>query len=379
MVHLYGQNPSREQLERLAGDISQFGGLTPVNLSDGPSGGVRVILLRTGLISATIVVDRGLDIANFEYRGVPLAWISPTGISSPAFYEPEGLGWLRGFFGGLLTTCGLTYFGRPTIDEGEQLGLHGRASYIPARLHVCRGKWVGDTYLMEVEGEVRESKVFEPNISLTRRIEAELGGSQLTIRDTVRNNGWYRQPFMVLYHFNLGHPLLGKDSRLVATSQLVAPRDSDAADCIENYDRFEDPQKGYREKVYFHDLATDENGYAYAALLNYSLYGGLGVVIRFKKNVLNRLVEWKMMGEGTYVLGIEPANALVLGRDFERRMGTLRYLEPQESVEVEIEVRVVEGVEELERLESMIKSLRGTDMPRLLKDAESFVRETKKV
>jgi hypothetical protein len=167
MVILYSRSFSRAELERYVGEISQIGGLTPLELADGHSKGVRCILLRTGVLSALVVVDRGLDVANLEYKGTPLAWMSPTGITAPAFYEPEGLGWLRGFFGGLLTTCGLTYFGRPTVDEGEQLGLHGRASYIPARLHLCRGRWAGDSYVLEIEGEVRESKVFEPNISLS--------------------------------------------------------------------------------------------------------------------------------------------------------------------------------------------------------------------
>jgi hypothetical protein len=377
MVILYSRSFSRVELERYVGEISQIGGLTPLELADGHSKGVRCILLRTGVLSALVVVDRGLDVANLEYKGTPLAWMSPTGITAPAFYEPEGLGWLRGFFGGLLTTCGLTYFGRPTVDEGEQLGLHGRASYIPAKLHLCRGRWAGDSCVLEIEGEVRESKVFEPNISLYRRIEAELGGSRIVFRDHVRNNGWYRQPFMILYHFNLGFPLLSRESKLVTTSRLVVPRDSDAAEGAENYDRFEEPTRGYREKVYFHDLVPDQEGYAYAALLNYSLAGGLGVVIRFKRKPLNRLVEWKMMGEGTYVLGIEPANGLVLGRDFERRVGTLKYLEPQEEQSIEIELKVVEGVEELRRVEERIIEIRGPKRATILSDVETFVREAR--
>jgi hypothetical protein len=37
------------------------------------------------------------------------------------------------FFGGLLTTCGLTYFGDPGRDGDEELGLHGRYSAQSAR------------------------------------------------------------------------------------------------------------------------------------------------------------------------------------------------------------------------------------------------------
>ncbi|MDW8072938.1 MAG: aldose 1-epimerase family protein [Nitrososphaerota archaeon] len=346
-------------------------------LADGPEKGVRCISLKTGPLAATIVVDRAMDIANLEYKGIPLAWISPTGIKAPAFYEPEGLGWLRGFFGGALTTCGLTYFGRPTVDEGEQLGLHGRVSYTPARLKLCRGRWIGDEYLMEIEGEVREVKVFEPNISLHRRIEARLGETRILIKDTVSNNGWSRQPFMILYHFNFGYPLLSKDSKLMSTSRLVVPRDQDAAEGAEYYDSFDEPQRGYREKVYFHDLAVDSDGYAYAALVNKRILDGLAVSIRFRKSSLNRLIEWKMMGEGTYVLGIEPANALVLGRDAERRYGTLQFLEPREEREIEVELSVVEGREEIKKLEERIKSVRSVERPKILKTIDEFVDMTR--
>ena len=51
--------------------------------------------------------------------GRPLAWRSPTGNIAPGLYEPQGIGWLRGFHGGLLTTCGLRNTGIPSDDEGE--------------------------------------------------------------------------------------------------------------------------------------------------------------------------------------------------------------------------------------------------------------------
>ncbi|MCS7146305.1 MAG: aldose 1-epimerase family protein [Aigarchaeota archaeon] len=377
MTSLFGMKLDKETLERHVGDLSQVGGVSMFQLADGPEKGVRCISLKTGPLAATIVVDRAMDIANLEYKGIPLAWISPTGIKAPAFYEPEGLGWLRGFFGGALTTCGLTYFGRPTVDEGEQLGLHGRVSYTPARLKLCRGRWIGDEYLMEIEGEVREVKVFEPNISLHRRIEARLGETRILIKDTVSNNGWSRQPFMILYHFNFGYPLLSKDSKLMSTSRLVVPRDQDAAEGAEYYDSFDEPQRGYREKVYFHDLAVDSDGYAYAALVNKRILDGLAVSIRFRKSSLNRLIEWKMMGEGTYVLGIEPANALVLGRDAERRYGTLQFLEPREEREIEVELSVVEGREEIKKLEERIKSVRSVERPKILKTIDEFVDMTR--
>ncbi len=92
-------------------------GIRPVTLADGPERGVRAADVRTGDgLNFTVLLDRGMDIGPAEYRGIPLAWISPTGPISPAFYDPRGIGWLRTFHGGLLTTCGLTQTGVPNVD-----------------------------------------------------------------------------------------------------------------------------------------------------------------------------------------------------------------------------------------------------------------------
>jgi hypothetical protein len=50
------------------------------------------------------------------------------------------------------------------------------------------------------------------------------------------------------------------------------------------------------------------------------------------------LVEWKMMGEGAYVVGLEPANCHVEGRCVERERGTLQILEPGESRRYRLEI-----------------------------------------
>ena len=53
------------------------------------------------------------------------------------------------------------------------------------------------------------------------------------------------------------------------------------------------------------------------------------------------------MGVGTYVLGLEPANCLVLGRATEHQRGTLRMLAPGESCETMLRLGVVEGREKI--------------------------------
>jgi len=52
-----------------------------------------------------------------------------------------------------------------------------------------------------------------------------------------------------------------------------------------------------------------------------------------------------MMGEGTYVLGMEPANCWVQGRAKERERGTLQFLDPGEERVFILQIGILEGIE----------------------------------
>ena len=62
------------------------------------------------------------------------------------------------------------------------------------------------------------------------------------------------------------------------------------------------------------------------------------------------------MGEGEYVLGIEPGNCHVGGRKKAREDGTLEFIKPGEIREFKLEVEIVEGEEEIKELEELAKS-----------------------
>src|SRR5688572_21350829 len=117
MARLYGREWTRADLTRRVGDMDQIAGVTSYEYADGPACGVRSLLFRTGSgFQFEVLVDRGMDIGLAEWRGQPLAWRSSTGPIAPAFYEAAGLGWLRGFHGGLVATCGLRNTGAASDD-----------------------------------------------------------------------------------------------------------------------------------------------------------------------------------------------------------------------------------------------------------------------
>ena len=119
-MKIFGKDVSREEIQQKTGDISQLGGIKYYEMLDGVSRGVRGIDIKSPCgLDMTVLPDRGMDISNLSYKSIPITWRSTTRETSSAYYESSGLEWLRTFFGGLITTCGLTYMGAPDIDEGE--------------------------------------------------------------------------------------------------------------------------------------------------------------------------------------------------------------------------------------------------------------------
>jgi hypothetical protein len=304
---------------------------------------VRTLDFRTGSgLAFTVLADRGLDIGQAFFNAAPLAWRAPVPHANPAFYEPEGLGWLRGFGGGLLTTCGLTYYGAPGLDGDQPLGLHGRASYLPATNVAYGGEWHGDEYEMWAAGQLREAVVFGENLVLRRRISAWLGESCIVVEDAVTNEGHQATPLMLLYHCNFGFPVVSEDTELLVASS-VAPRDPDAAAGLQYCRRFQRPTAGYREQVFYHTPLPDAEGWAQAALVNrrFGNGAGIGAYVRFRPAELPCLVQWKMMGQGVYVCGLEPGTNWVGGRAVERAAGRLRLIEPAETRRFRLEIGVL--------------------------------------
>ncbi len=333
---------SRQELLQRVGRMDQVAGIKLLEAGDGLARGSRLLQVWTGSgLSFSILPDRALDISACHYKGVSLAWTSAVGEAHPAYYEPEGLGWLRSFQGGLLVTCGLDQFGYPGSDEGEMLGLHGRISNLPARSVNYRAEWQDDGYILEVTGEVRQARVFGENLVLRRRISTGLGSNTIRLEDVVTNEGFAPQPHMLLYHFNLGFPLLSEAAQLQVEVTETSPRDATAAAGLADWRRFQAPTAGYREQVFRHLPVADGEGGVTVELSNPVL--GLGLRWRYLQASLPHLFQWKMMGQGTYVLGVEPANSSGMGgRAAARSGGDLPYLSPGESRRYELEVEVIE-------------------------------------
>jgi hypothetical protein len=341
MTGLYHCNLSRKELMRYVGHMDQVAGVKLLEAADGVERGSRVLHVWTGSgLCFDVLADRALDISSCQFRGMSLAWRSAVGDIHPAFYDPAGFGFLRSFQGGMLVTCGLNQYGSPCQDEGEDLGQHGRVSNLPAKSVSYHTSWIGDTYEMEITGEVRQTRVFGENIVLRRRISTRLGAKEIRIEDTVTNEGFNQQPHMILYHANPGYPLLSENARLKFDVEGTFPADSNAEKGIDSWMVFQPPTPGYQEQDFIHTPAADEKGWAHIELENPDLK--LGLRLSFDRGTIPYLTEWKMMGEGLYVLGIEPMNCKVFSRAAAREQNALPFLKAGESRQYALTIEVIE-------------------------------------
>ncbi len=342
MANIYGCSWSRQELLRHVGHMDQLAGIKLLEAADGVERGTRALQVWTGSgLNFQVLADRAMDISSCHYKGLSLAWTSPVGAPHPAYYEASGLDWLRSFQGGLLVTCGLDQFGPPCRDAGEDFGLHGRLSNLPARAVSCQASWVGDDYELAVSGEIRQARVFGENMVLRRRISTRLGSNQIRIEDVVANEGFSPNPHMILYHINLGFPLLSESTELKVEAEKSLPRDAVAEEGIQHWHVFQAPTPGYQEQVFLHTPLAGADGRAKVEVRNPAL--GLGLRLSFDKSTLPYMMEWKMMGEGLYVLGVEPSNCRVIGgRAMARQQDALPMLAAGESRRYSLDLEVVE-------------------------------------
>lgn len=316
---------------------SQLYGVEEHRLVGGKGDGMRLLEVTNGLgLQLTLSPDRCLDVARLRYRGVNMSYFSPCGYVAPAYYDQVKTGFLKSFTAGFLTTCGLQAVGSPCVDEGEELPMHGTIGNTPAE-GVC---WETGEDWLTVRGRIRDEVLFGPKLCMDRQIQVSLKENRFVIADRIQNRGDQPQPVEILYHMNMGYPLLDEDSVVRVSSQSVRGRDRHAEEDLEHWMKMEPPQAGYQERCYYHTCTGEGRASIFQPKRS------MGLEIRFDHKVLDCFTQWKMMGVRDYVLGLECGNCYPDGRDVMRRDGVLKFLDPGEPLCYQVEVRMLDREEE---------------------------------
>ena len=329
-------------MKNYIGNPLQTRGAEQYTLQNGKGDGMHFLFLGFGLgLEMWISLDRAGDVSRISFKGDNMGYFAPCGYVAPAFYDNVGAGFLKSFTAGFFTTCGLTAVGSPCNDEGEELPLHGTISHIPAELFAMEETEKG----LIVKLKIRDTAIFGRKLVMNRVYDISYTENSFTVSDTVTNEADTASPYMILYHCNMGYPLLSENSIVKIPSNNITARNEHASEYIEAALQMEKPQAGYEECCYYHDV-KENGGTAKVGIFNGDIEKG--VVISYDKTSLPYFTEWKMMGKTDYVLGLEPGNCTPDGRDVLRKNGTLKFLQPDESKTTTVKFNFVTKSEDYE-------------------------------
>lgn len=337
-------------------------------LVGGRRAGVSVVEVDNGALRFAVLPTRGMGVWRAWQGDRVLGWQSPVrGPVHPQFVplsEPGGLGWLEGF-DELIARCGLLSNGAPEFAPDGTLArpLHGRIANLPAhRVTVAAD---GKTGTISVTGEVDETRFLFHDLRLTSTISTRIGEAAFHVRDEVRNLSARDAEFQMLYHINVGPPLLEAGASLVVPAKSVVPRDERAAEGVSSWPVYADEEPGFAEQVYFFELLGDAGGETRALLKNSAETEGVG--LSFDLRQLPWFTQWKntAAAEDGYVTGLEPATNLPNPRSFEGRQGRVVTLAPGESYGMGFSLRWLSGAEAVSAAEAEIRALQAGTQPQV--------------
>jgi len=322
------------ELRRRYGALEAYSGIRLVTLGEGPARGVRLLEVRSGGgLEFEIAIDRGFDIGRLSIDGATVSWHSPNGMRGPWLTQAasdRGQGYLRQA-SGFLATCGFDHIRQPETDrldcaplhpDGEvDYPLHGHGTAQPARLVGHGIDEEAETPFLWAEGEIVQSMTFLGALRLRRRIIVPLGATSFSIEDRIDNVGSFTSTHMLLYHFNVGYPLIDAGAEIDPGTAEEVWRGSDHLPLA---------PFGPPEDRHTADLSIFRMHMGRPSVCRVKRRS-LELAITFAPEQLPYLQLLRMGGAGLYGLGIEPCTTGVRSRREAREAGQMILLEPGDS------------------------------------------------
>lgn len=119
------------------------------------------------------------------------------------------------------------------------------------------------------------------------------------MEDTLVNEGFGDEKYCLLYHINVGYPMLDEGANVVADVQKCEARTNWARQNEDTMYEMTLPVPGQEETCYFLILNKPE-----ISLVNEKI--GKKLTVSYSGETLPHFVEWKSMASGDYALGLEP-------------------------------------------------------------------------
>ena len=155
-----------------------------------------------------------------------------------------------------------------------------------------------------VEAVIQDTQLFGKNLVMKRKIYTEIDGDTITLEDTLINVGYKAEEYCLLYHVNVGYPMLDDGAKLFIDAENVMPRTAWAAQNQATMYTMSADKPCEEECCYFIKAKTPT-----ATLVNETL--GKTFTLSYSGDTLPHFVEWKSMASGDYALGLEPATTML--------------------------------------------------------------------
>lgn len=335
-------------------------------LSGGLSDGVDLLTVSNGDLAIKLLPTRGMGVWDMTYAGTRIGWQSPVrGPVHPSYVnlaEPSGLAWLDGF-DELLVRCGLESNGAPEFSDDGKLRypLHGRIANLPTRRLEIESNPAAQS--LTVTGIVEEVRFHFAKLRLTSKLTTRIGQKGFTLHDTIENLSETPTDTQLLYHLNLGLPLLQEGSRIVAAVDTVAPRDEFSSRSMETWDRIGPEGSLLTEQAYYLRLITDQDSKTSVVLQNDSHSNG--VRLEFDAASMPCFTYWKnpRAASDGYVVGLEPGGNYPNPHSFEKEQGRTHQLPPYGSVTCQLGLEYLATPSEVESAICGIKAIQGEHLP----------------
>ncbi|MCU1418873.1 MAG: hypothetical protein JWR57_42 [Mycetocola sp.] len=297
-------------------------------VDDGAARGTRVLtVVASGGLTLRVLLDRGMDIGQAWFDGYPVSWQAAVGEVAPGHVNGDQ-GWLDGWSGGLVTTCGLRNIGSPSEGEGQ----HGSFTDLPAQNVSVTHRWLDDGQVaVDIEGTLFDASSLRGRLAVRRRVTLATSSGEVEISDLVTNESSIAEQTPILYHVNFGAPFLSADS-VIAWRGWNDTQGGGLTDTT----AMGRPQL-IEDRIV--ELTRDHGAGECGAVVTSPALGLVAEVV-WDTGALARLHMWQRWVPGSFVMSIEPANASLRGRVYDRKEGRAPMLAPGEARRTGLKVRL---------------------------------------
>lgn len=258
-------------------------------LTEGKAAGLKVTEVYNGNLRFMLNESKALDIMQLWYKGENVSFLSKNGFST------KNEGFSERFEGGMIYTCGLD-----SIGAREGFAVHGSIHNTPAKVVAI----FSDEKEIKVVAEIENTELFGKDLMLKREIATEIGSDKLCLKDMLINKGTKTEKYCLLYHCNLGYPMLDESVTIDYDGRTIVPRTKYSETRLSECKRFSAPVDNEEERCFF-----IENDCPTVTVKNNN--SGRVFTLSYSVSTLPKMILWQSGASHDYALGIEPATSFL--------------------------------------------------------------------